>query len=232
MPVPGRHPKPADQKRHRNPLAEWIEVDPVPFVGGPPLPRVKAHVVGEEPPEPSRPLGVAGRAVWDSTYLSRTRGTVNADVLMVVCEQTDERWALRARVLQNNDRFDRQALRSLETQITKSLRALALHEEDQKPFTWPAETKRWWKTVSSMPHCVLWSEADWQFALDSAVVAAKFHGGKSNMATELRNREKVLGTTVDYRRALRIRYRGDEADQVEEDEASVIAMDAYRKAVR
>ncbi len=71
---------------------------------------------------------------------------------------------------------------------------------------WPAPTCRWWAAVSTMPHCVLWTASDWQFALDSALVAARFHGGSTAAATELRNREKVLGTTVDFRRDLRIRY--------------------------
>jgi len=53
----------------------------------------------------------------------------------------------------------------------------------------------------------LWGPAEWDFALDAIELAALLHEkGSSNLATELRNREKVLGTTVDYLRALRIRY--------------------------
>ena len=33
---------------------------------------------------------------------------------------------------------------------------------------WPTWTKRWWRVVSSMPHCALWSDADWEFAFDTA----------------------------------------------------------------
>jgi hypothetical protein len=71
---------------------------------------------------------------------------------------------------------------------------------------WPRLTRGWWKAISTMPHCKLWNSGDWQFALDAALVAADFHDGNVRSATELRNREKVLGTTVDYRRDLRIRY--------------------------
>ena len=67
-------------------------------------------------------------------------------------------------------------------------------------------TRQWWDTVSTMPHCVLWSPADWMFALTTATVADAAFCGISSAATELRNREKVLGTTVEYRRDLRIRY--------------------------
>jgi hypothetical protein len=57
-----------------------------------------------------------------------------------------------------------------------------------------------------MPHCVKWGPAEWDFALDSIEVAALVHDGEARHATELRNREKVLGTTLDFLRALRIRY--------------------------
>lgn len=67
-------------------------------------------------------------------------------------------------------------------------------------------TLRWWDTVSRMPHCVLWTASDWMFALSTATVADAAFCGIASAATELRNREKVMGTTVEYRRDLRIRY--------------------------
>src|SRR6185503_20067708 len=82
--------------------------------------------------------------------------------------------------------------------------------EAPKPGRVPAATTRWWHAVSTMPHCILWQESDWQFALDTAVVHAMFvRKGLGWAATELRNREKILGTTVDARRDLRIRYVDD-----------------------
>lgn len=78
--------------------------------------------------------------------------------------------------------------------------------EDGKPVrvSWPARTKSWWETVSTMPHCVLWTSSDWEFALDTAETHARFVEGHN--ATELRIREKLLGTTLDARRDLRIRH--------------------------
>lgn len=90
---------------------------------------------------------------------------------------------------------------------------------------WTAWTKAWWKAISTMPHCCLWEEEDWQFAIDTAAVAAVFHGGEVRIATELRNREKVMGTTVDFRRDLRIRY----VEPTKEVPAGVTALDEYRK---
>lgn len=67
-------------------------------------------------------------------------------------------------------------------------------------------TLQWWESITSMPHCVLWSRSDWMFALTTATVADAAFCGVSSAATELRNREKVMGTTVEFRRDLRIRY--------------------------
>ena len=94
---------------------------------------------------------------------------------------------------------------------------------------WPPETKAWWKVVSRMPHCILWDDSDWQFAFDTARVAAAFHGGDVRAATELRQREKVMGTTVDARRDLRIRYvpTGTSGAQ----SAGVLAIDEYKKRI-
>lgn len=103
---------------------------------------------------------------------------------------------------------------------------------------WPTATKRWWTAVSTMPHCRLWSESDWAFALDTAIVAAAFHSGDMRAAAELRQREKVLGTTLDARRDLRIRYvdpgapaPAEDEDQGEEAVPRVASLDDYRASL-
>lgn len=68
------------------------------------------------------------------------------------------------------------------------------------------ETEGWWETVSTMPHCRLWSKSDWVFALATAFVADMVFCGDRGAAGELRQREKIMGVTVDARRDLRIRY--------------------------
>ena len=70
----------------------------------------------------------------------------------------------------------------------------------------PAATKHWWAVISTMPHCALWEPADWQFAVDTARVHAAFAKGDMGRAQELRVREKAMGTTMDARRDLRLRY--------------------------
>lgn len=94
---------------------------------------------------------------------------------------------------------------------------------------WSARTKRKWAVWASMPHCSLWSPSDWDYAVDSLEVAAAFHEGDLRAATELRNREKVLGTTADYRRDLRVRYVDPpSAQEAEEPQEGVTSLDDYR----
>jgi hypothetical protein len=235
MPVTGRKPKPEGQKRNRvRPTYDWVEVPDEPFTGAPPLPRTPGKPRGEgKAPAPARPLGQAGLSLWTATWKA-SRRVIDADSLQVLCEQMDERVALRLRVLRNNDWRDRAALRMIDGQVMAGLANLDLDgHQANRPAQWPAETKRWWKAVSTMPHCALWAEADWQFAFDTAVIASAFHAGDLRLAGELRAREKVLGTTADARRDLRIRYVSSDATDAESDadRASVTAMADYRKMV-
>lgn len=94
---------------------------------------------------------------------------------------------------------------------------------------WPAWTLRWWEAVSRLPHCVLWDAGDWEFALQTALVAKAFHEGDQQRAGELRLREKILGTTWDFRRDLRIRYVL--AGSGEAEAAGVTAIAAYRERI-
>ncbi len=58
---------------------------------------------------------------------------------------------------------------------------------------------------------------------------AAFHMGDAKQAVEPRQREKVMGTTLDARRDLRIRY----VETVEENERpSIAAIEGYRKSLQ
>ena len=94
-----------------------------------------------------------------------------------------------------------------------------------KDFPVKQQTREWWKVVRAMPHCTLWAASDWAFALTTAMVADAAFSGTISAATELRNREKVLGTTVDYRRDLRIRYVDPQPETTGE---NVARLDDYR----
>lgn len=79
---------------------------------------------------------------------------------------------------------------------------------------WPKGTAERWHAWSTMPHAKFWSDADWQFCFDALECAAKMveSGYLTQRSSELRSREKVMGTTYDYRRDLRIRYVEPRAD--------------------
>jgi len=67
-------------------------------------------------------------------------------------------------------------------------------------------TVDWWDAVSFMPHCSLWTATDWQFALDTSKIHSAAQSGSIPANVELRQREKIMGTTFEARRDLRIRY--------------------------
>lgn len=81
------------------------------------LPKTKSR---DTPIEPLRPLGQAGTDLWVSSYpdhLSRAA----REILQVLCEQVDERVALRISVLRSGLPTDRRALRHLDAQIADGL---------------------------------------------------------------------------------------------------------------
>jgi hypothetical protein len=231
MPVSGPKPKPRDQIRHRvPPRHDWIEVDNVPFADPPRLPAAPHRA---KVPAPARTLGPPGAAFWEQTWAA-SAAPLDADRLLVLCEQLDERQVLRDVVLAPDavvDWRERVALRQLDTQVTSGLAALHRQLREGPPGSWPAATRRWWRGVSSMPHCALWTETDWQFALDTAVLVAAFHAGNHRVAGEVRRRESMMGTTVDARRDLRIRYLEPDGAISDGVSSSVTAMAEYRRSV-
>jgi hypothetical protein len=80
--------------------------------------------------------------------------------------------------------------------------------KDGEPVEIPIEkrTRNWWNALIKMPHCILWQESDWEYAIDTAMVHAMASHGSISAMGELRMREKNMGTTVDFRRDMRIRY--------------------------
>lgn len=67
-------------------------------------------------------------------------------------------------------------------------------------------TYEWWETIRSMPHAALWDRAEWQFALDTAILADMLYRGNPSVGAQLSTRMRHMGATADSRRAMRIRY--------------------------
>ncbi|WP_156213126.1 hypothetical protein [Lentzea aerocolonigenes] len=96
---------------------------------------------------------------------------------------------------------------------------------------WHVETRAWWEAVRRMPHCRLWTDTDWRFAIETARLVDDFWRGELNRAPELRLRSAKLGLTHEDRLKLRIRYVDpvDESATSAADPAAVTRLDERRK---
>lgn len=94
---------------------------------------------------------------------------------------------------------------------------------------WHPMVESWWAIVRVMPHAVMWTPSDWQFALELAFLKnaywQDFDDGAATaaQATEVRRREGELGTTAEARRKLLIRYIDPEPDfQMPEPDLAIV----------
>ena len=125
MPNVGRPPKPVEQKRKtgnpgRRKLPDEQQVIPL---------RAITAI-----PEPPRPLFEYGRTLWDRVWAagaSWISPDFDLELLLMVCEQTDERIRLRASVWNQNRADERRALRALEQQIVNNMSKLGFSPTDR-----------------------------------------------------------------------------------------------------
>ena len=69
---------------------------------------------------------------------------------------------------------------------------------------WPAQTRSWWETWRSSPQAPTFTDTDWSFLLDTAVLHAEFWSGNASVAGELRLRVAKFGATPEDRARLKI----------------------------
>lgn len=81
-----------------------------------------------------------------------------------------------------------------------------LHGPDLPAFEdgWPRATRDWWETWRRSPQAQTFTETDWSFLLDTALLHAEFWRGKNALAAELRLRVAKFGATVEDRARLRL----------------------------
>jgi len=125
MPKPtGRPPKPTEVKRRTgNPgqrkLPDQSVVELLPAV--------------DKTPEPARPLSTAGRELWERAWRSGRAWLADTDseLLLITCEQLDERQVLRESVLSLGDWRERAGLRALDKEIAANLAMLGFSPVDR-----------------------------------------------------------------------------------------------------
>lgn len=125
MATRGRPPKPIEQKRALGNPGKRPLPDPTNVVL---LPQAEGI------PEPSRQLFQFGRELWDRVWsLGNNWISPNTDVdlLLIVCEQVDERAKLRTSVWNDGRIDERKALRALEKQIVENLSLLGFTPTDR-----------------------------------------------------------------------------------------------------
>ena len=69
-------------------------------------------------------------------------------------------------------------------------------------FEWPAATVKWWETWRAAPQAQTFTDTDWSFLLDTAVMHAEFWLGNRALAAELRLRVAKFGATPEDRARL------------------------------
>src|SRR5690554_4129965 len=78
---------------------------------------------------------------------------------------------------------------------------------------WPRRTREWWAMWCRSPLSSEFTEADWDFLLDTAMLHARFWSGDVQVAPELRLRVAKFGQTPEDRARLRIQFaHADEAE--------------------
>lgn len=81
-------------------------------------------------------------------------------------------------------------------------------------FTWPAQTRAWWKMWADSSLSKDFTATDWSELLDTARLHAAYWTGDLKLAAELRLRVAKFGATPEDRARLRIQFAAaDEAEK-------------------
>lgn len=71
-------------------------------------------------------------------------------------------------------------------------------------FDWPAQTRIWWDNWRRSGQAQEFSQTDWDFLLDTAMIHAEFWSGNTAVGPELRLRVAKMGATKGDRIQLRV----------------------------
>jgi hypothetical protein len=76
----------------------------------------------------------------------------------------------------------------------------------KKRFSWPKTTQDWWAMLARHPLAEEFTEMDWAYLSETALIHAQFWKGDVKLAPELRLREAKYGFTPEDRARLRMQF--------------------------
>lgn len=94
-------------------------------------------------------------------------------------------------------------------------------------FYWPPATRRWWQMWADNPLSAEFTESDWEYLLDTALLHARFWNGEVKLAAELRLRVAKFGATPEDRARLKIQFA--DSDDAQERRERKKELSASRK---
>jgi hypothetical protein len=71
-------------------------------------------------------------------------------------------------------------------------------------YDWPQPTRAWWETWRSSPQATTFTDTDWGFLMDTALLHSELWAGNAACASELRLRVAKFGATPEDRARLRM----------------------------
>lgn len=97
----------------------------------------------------------------------------------------------------------------------------ALHGPDlpDDSFDWPDATQAWWSTWRKSAQASTFTDTDWSFLLDTAVLHMEFWDGNRRLAAELRLRVAKFGATLEDRARLKMAVGDPKPAEVREPRA-------------
>lgn len=82
-------------------------------------------------------------------------------------------------------------------------------------LVWPNQTQEWWRVWGESPLSANFTDSDWSFLLDTAILHAQLWSGDSKVAGELRLRVAKFGATPEDRQRLRIKFAVPDGEEYE-----------------
>jgi hypothetical protein len=71
---------------------------------------------------------------------------------------------------------------------------------------WPERTRQWWRMWAENPLAAEFTDSDWEYLLDTALLHARYWNGDIKVAAELRLRVAKFGATPEDRARLKIQF--------------------------